>query len=497
MNNLYAIGPRRQFIRQLKNNMSLSLTTPPKLWSAERKLLLGFGDIITICAALAASILLQNKLGFASASLFQPHWFALLIVLWLGVGLAFDIYHLVVAASPMRSIWSAVSAALIIAVIFFFIPYATPALPGRRIAFLFFPLLMGVGISIWRYTYATTISRSAYYEPVLIIGAGWAGRTLAKTLLPSSSTGGTQINPAVGYQVLGFIDDDPAVGKNVDGIPVLGTAKQLKQIVMEKDPAQIVLSITHSEKMQPEMFQAILECRTLGVPITSMAALYERSTGKIPLEQAGHNLGAILSSAESGFSRLYSLLMRTIDILIGLQGCLFTGILVPFIWMINLRSGPGPVFYQQERVGKAGKSFKIFKFRSMIVDAEKFSGAVWADEDDPRITPAGRFFRKTRLDEIPQFWNILKGDMSLIGPRPERPQFVDLLSEEIPLYPTRHAIKPGLTGWAQVMYRYGASVDDSRIKLQYDLFYIKHQGIYLDLKILLKTVGVVLGFKGR
>jgi len=477
--------------------MSLSLTTPPKLWSAERKLLLGFGDVITICLALAASILLQNKLGVASTSLFQPQWFAILIILWLGVGLAFDIYHLVVAASPMRSIWSAVSTALIIAVIFFFIPYATPSLPERRIAFLFFPLLMVMGISVWRYTYATTVPRSTYYEPILIIGAGWAGRTLAKTLLPSSSAGSMQIDPAVGYQVLGFIDDDPAVGKNVDGIPVLGTAKQLKQIVMEKNPAQIALAITHSDRIQPEMFQAILECRTLGVPVTSVAALYERSTGKIPLEQASYNLGAILSSAEFGFSRLYSILMRTIDILIGLQGCLFTCMLVPFIWLVNLRSGPGPVFYQQERVGKAGKPFKIFKFRSMIVDAEKFSGAVWADEDDPRITPAGRFFRKTRLDEIPQFWNILKGDMSLIGPRPERPHFVEPLSDKIPVYPARHAIKPGLTGWAQVMYRYGASVDDARIKLQYDLFYIKHRGLYLDLKVLLKTVGVVLGLKGR
>jgi lipopolysaccharide/colanic/teichoic acid biosynthesis glycosyltransferase len=148
-------------------------------------------------------------------------------------------------------------------------------------------------------------------------------------------------------------------------------------------------------------------------------------------------------------------------------------------------------------VGRGGQRFWVIKFRSMVVDAEKHVGTVWAAENDPRITPAGRLLRKMRLDEFPQFWNILRGDMSLIGPRPERPYFVDQLVQQYPFYRVRHAVKPGLTGWAQVKYRYGASLEDSLMKLQYDLYYIKRQGIALDFEILLKTISVVLGLKGR
>lgn len=489
------------FIELLGRRTKMGLSTPfgaePKLWNAERKLLLAFGDILIICTALVTSLALQNSFRGIPAFLPQLHWFLLVIMLWFGASFIFDTYHLVIAASPMRSIWAAASTALGISILFFLIPFVTPPLPDRRLAFLFFPFLMVAGIGVWRFLYAKTIAQSTYCESVLIIGAGWAGSALAKTLMPSPFAEDTQLNSAVGYQVVGFIDDNPALSNTVDGIPVLGGAENLKELVQRHNPDQIVLAITHFDRIQPEMFQAILECRTLGVPITSMAELYEKNTGKIPLEQAGQNLGAILSATESGFSRLYNFSMRLINIFVGLYGCILTGFIVPFIWLINLRGGRGPLFYHQERVGKAGKPFKIIKFRSMVVDAEKFSGAVWAKEDDPRITPAGRFLRKTRLDEIPQFWNILIGDMSLIGPRPERPKFVDMLSDEFPLYPTRHAVRPGLTGWAQVMYRYGASVEDARIKLQYDLFYIKHRSLYLDLKILLKTVGVVVGFQGR
>jgi lipopolysaccharide/colanic/teichoic acid biosynthesis glycosyltransferase len=148
-------------------------------------------------------------------------------------------------------------------------------------------------------------------------------------------------------------------------------------------------------------------------------------------------------------------------------------------------------------VGQGGRVFGVVKFRSMVVNAEEHTGVVWATENDGRVTPVGRLLRKTRLDESPQFWNVVKGDMGLIGPRPERPEFITQLAQQIPFYRVRHAVKPGITGWAQVKYRYGASVHDALVKLQYDLYYIKHQGFYLDLLILLKTVQVVLGLKGR
>ena len=167
------------------------------------------------------------------------------------------------------------------------------------------------------------------------------------------------------------------------------------------------------------------------------------------------------------------------------------------VWCANRLFSPGPLFYKQERVGMSGQVFVIYKLRSMVVDAEKGTGAVWADKNDSRITAVGRFIRLSRLDELPQFWNILKGDMSLVGPRPERAHFVARLNSEIPFYRVRHAVRPGLTGWAQVKYRYASSIEDSLAKLQLDLYYIKHQGLLLDAEILFQTIMVVLGLKGR
>jgi lipopolysaccharide/colanic/teichoic acid biosynthesis glycosyltransferase len=172
-------------------------------------------------------------------------------------------------------------------------------------------------------------------------------------------------------------------------------------------------------------------------------------------------------------------------------------LMIPFVWLMHRFSSPGPLFYRQERVGKCGKVFTLIKFRSMVANAEHETGPVWAAHSDKRITGFGRFLRRTRLDEVPQFWNVLKGEMSLIGPRPERPAFVSRLSQDIPFYRARHAVKPGITGWAQVKYRYCASTDEVRVKLQYDLYYIKYQGPRLDLNCLLQTLRVIISSRGR
>jgi lipopolysaccharide/colanic/teichoic acid biosynthesis glycosyltransferase len=235
----------------------------------------------------------------------------------------------------------------------------------------------------------------------------------------------------------------------------------------------------------------------MGIPITTAAMLYERLNGRVPVEQIGRALHVALPFDQSATQRFYLMLRRLFDVCASLVGCILLAMIIPLVWLANRFTSPGPLFYLQERVGKAGQTFWVIKFRSMIVDAEKYVGTVWASENDPRITPVGRLLRKIRLDEIPQFWNILKGEMSLIGPRPERPYFVNQLVQQYPFYRARHAVKPGLTGWAQVKYRYGASAEDSLMKLQYDLYYIKHQGASLDFEILLKTISVVLGFKGR
>ena len=192
----------------------------------------------------------------------------------------------------------------------------------------------------------------------------------------------------------------------------------------------------------------------------------------------------------------YGGIRRLIEILLCLLAFLPLMIALPIIWFSNKIFSPGPLFYTQSRVGLEGQHLLVLKFRSMIVEAET-EGAVWAAEDDSRITTVGHFIRRTHLDELPQVWNILKGEMSLIGPRPERPEFVAQLSEAIPDYEMRHMIRPGLTGWAQVNYRYGASVAEAEIKLAHDLYYIEHQNWRLDLKILIRTVGTVLQYNGR
>jgi exopolysaccharide biosynthesis polyprenyl glycosylphosphotransferase len=280
-------------------------------------------------------------------------------------------------------------------------------------------------------------------------------------------------------------------------LAVLGGGNDLVNLAHRLRPHEIVVAITHLDQMRPDLFDAIQECRELGISITTMAGVYTRLTGRIPIEHAGRTLDVALPLDESTASRFYPVVRRLVDILVGIAGCALLACVAPFIWLANQFSAPGPLFFAQERVGRGGRTFQVLKFRSMIVDAEKFSGAVWAEENDPRITPLGRTLRATRVDEMPQFWNVLRGHMSLIGPRPERPHFVAQLAKEIPFYRARHAVKPGLTGWAQVRYRYGASVEDALMKLQYDLFYIKNQSVLLDLEILLKTIGVVVGFKGR
>jgi len=499
--------------------MSQLLTTPPvesssvsaevsrkprfqwaTLGLPERKALLFLIDLGILNGALAISLNQRSLLKLTQASLLDnAAYFLLISLIWVVFSILLGIYNLLTAASPMRSAWMASVAGSFTILLFSVIPYLSTPLPQSRLSILFFPALTIATLALWRTFYGLILAQSTFSQRILIIGAGWSGQTLARVL-----HGGLEehqeasFDKHIGYQVLGFVDDDPEkLGQDIEGASVLIAHTGLVSLVQRYRPDQVVICITAPQNLRPELFDAILEVRKLGVPITTMASLYEKVTGRVPVEHVGHNLSAIFEVNHSALHRLYMALRRSIDFFVGLQGCLLLGLVIPFVWMMNRIYSPGPLFYRQERIGQGGNSFDIIKFRSMMIDAEKFSGAVWAEEDDPRITKIGRFLRLTRLDEIPQFVNILKGEMSLIGPRPERPHFVELLAQEIPFYQTRHAIKPGLTGWAQVCYRYGASTKDAHIKLQYDLFYIKHQGAFLDLKVVLKTVGVVLGFKGR
>jgi len=427
----------------------------------------------------------------------RGYWFITLDVLWLIFATAFGLYELSTAMGSFRrhgfKIWVA---SLSVASGYYLIPVLTPELPQRRLEFYFFPAMVMILMPLWRAIFFFLIRNKLFATRVLLIGSGASKQDLLglgeelDILRKKDRTLG-------GYRVLGFVDDQFAPGEQVRGFPFLGPLAMLDEILTNKQPREIVVVEGTSSEPNPETVQHLISCREKGYAITRMADFYEGLTQRAMGDHLGTQFVQMLPKDLSGARRLYKFFNRTMDLGIGILGCLVTLLLIPFVWIMNKFASPGPLFYTQERVGLAAKPYRIYKFRSMIVNAERETGAVWAKENDQRITRFGRFLRRSRLDEFPQFLNVLKGEMSFIGPRPERPKFVEDLAQKLPFYRLRHAVKPGITGWAQIKYPYGASLQDAKMKLQYDLYYIKHQGIALDLTIFLRTISVILGLKGR
>lgn len=466
---------------------------------SERKLLLVAGDLFLLLGTLYVYIFGAELTNVDVTTLtfwVGLRWLVPLSTLWLIVGTLFGIYELQWAGSPMRSAWLSLQATLVTQLLFSIIPiWGLPLAQHRSIMLLYIGASV-INISIWRIIYTLLFSQPVFNHTFLIIGNGQATQSLIKSLNGSDGSEEAKLVP-VGLHLLGIIDDVKEAVQTINEIPVLGHVSRLNELVERLNPSEVIVAVEDNGAVSNDLFQAILDAREHGTTVTSLSVFYERVVERILIIDQGNNLGVVLPVERSASFSLYKAFRRAIDILIALVGCFLVAIIVPVVWFANRVLDPGDLFYRQTRVGQGGRLFEIIKFRSMVMDAEKYSGAVWAAEDDPRITVIGRFLRRTRLDEIPQFWNILQGDMSLIGPRPERPHFVKQLSDKIPSYRTRHALKPGLTGWAQVKYRYGASVEDSLLKLQYDLYYVKHQSAYLDVLILINTIRVVLGMQGR
>jgi len=293
------------------------------------------------------------------------------------------------------------------------------------------------------------------------------------------------------YDFLGYI----SIGNSavVDPGQIVGESGSLSKIVRGHKADAVVVSIRERRGAFPA--KDLLKCKMSGIEVYDAPTFYEKITGKLLLENISPS-GLIFSD---GFriTPVMHALKRALDIVTALFGLIILLPFIPIFALLVVRDSPGPILFSQTRVGERGALFTLYKFRTMRMDAEKATGAVWAQENDPRITRLGRIYRKLRIDEIPQLWNILRGDMSFVGPRPERPEFVESLSEEIPYYSERHAVKPGLTGWAQVSYRYGSSVEDAREKLRFDMYYIKKCSIFFDLYIILKTAKVIVLGAGR
>jgi len=272
---------------------------------------------------------------------------------------------------------------------------------------------------------------------------------------------------------------------------VIGDLASLPSIIAQHHIDRVVVSLSDRRGALP--ISELLQAKLSGVRVEDAATTYERIAGKILIESIRPSW--LIFSDGFRASRTTRLLKRTVDLLLATVGLAVSSPLMLAAAIAIRLESPGPVLYSQERVGEAGRRFILYKFRSMRVDAE--AGApLWASENDERVTLVGRFIRLTRIDELPQLWNVLRGDMSFVGPRPERPFFVEQLAAVIPFYMQRHAVKPGITGWAQIKYRYGSSIEDATEKLRYDLYYIKHLSILFDLSIVLDTVTVILSAKG-
>jgi sugar transferase (PEP-CTERM system associated) len=381
-----------------------------------------------------------------------------------------------------RLLQALTSASFILAALYFWFP----ALVIGRGVFLIAACLVIVFVIGWRVAFEWTSGHMAPRERLLLVGTSPAAVTLAREMF--------ERRHEFGVEIVGFVDMNPArIGTPIINPGVIGTIEDIPSIVRARGVDRVVVSLSEARGLLP--MDKLLEMKLDGVSFDYLASVYEEYTGKIAVE----NLRPSWLIFSPGFrkNRVLSAGKRVTDIVAGAIGLIVTAPLLALVALVIRLTSPGPVLYHQQRVGQHGRIFTLHKFRSMCENAEAATGPVWASKKgDRRVTLVGRFLRRTRLDELPQFWNVLKGDMSLVGPRPERPEFVDELRQQIPFYHQRHIVRPGLTGWAQVRYTYGASVEDALQKLQYDLFYIKNLSLALDLFILLDTVKTVLLRKG-
>lgn len=479
----------------------MSNTEPKKLYvkpswrlrPTERRGTLFFGDLLVSILALFLALYFWAQgdawLDFSWAFLNErvPVWFYFLPVVWLLLLIeSYDMRRSTARLESLKELALAAGVSLALYLVVFFVaPGNNEGLP--RLAVIYFIGFVFILTLIWRFTYISLFNAPQFLRRVLIVGAGRSGTELAKII--------TNTWPPPFFTV-GFVDDDPAKqALDINGFKVLGTSADLFDVVLKHQVTDLVFAI--SGEMNPATFEKMLEAEERGVEITSMQVVYEELLGRVPifLLRSDWVLRSFVDQYHVG--GFHELAKRLIDIVGGFVGTLIFLLSIPIIGTIILISSGSPIFYAQVRLGKNGRPYTILKYRSMVKDAEKDGVARPAEPNDDRTTFVGRIIRKTHLDELPQFFNVLKGEMSLVGPRAERPELVGDLQKHIPFYRARLFVKPGLTGWAQVNYGYAHDIESNAIKLEYDLYYIKHRNILLDFNIIVRTVGTVIGFRGR
>ena len=452
---------------------------------SERKILLRILDVFFV---LFAVYIIGEFFNFSYFQSSSTHFSGPIVlgVYLVFIGTVFEMYNLQVASNQVQSIKSIFLTASTTVLFYLLTPILTPILPTNRIQILFFLLSVLLSLLIWRMLYVKFLASQRFLKKVVLVCEHAQAKELVEGLIGA--------NPH--FKVMGYIASDV-----VESSPIIPFIRHinhndLEDFVIKNSVSEVVVASQKPDAITIKLYNQLISLLERGYIIREYTQVYESVTQRVPVQYVARDFYRFFPFSRSNQNHLYLVLVRLFEVVISILGLIIGLVLIPFILIGNMFANKGPLFYTQERVGKNGENFTIIKFRTMGVNAEA-TGAVFATLNDMRVTKFGKFLRKSRIDEFPQFINILKGEMAVIGPRPERPMFVKEIAIKMPFYETRHVIKPGLTGWAQVNYSYGETIDDSLIKLQYDLYYIKHRSLFLDISIMFKTLSTILFYRGQ
>ena len=452
---------------------------------SERKILLRFCDAVFVLGVL---YLLSNITNYQYFNFFDRNYYwAIVLVIYLNVfGAIFEMYNLQVASNQFQILKSTALTVTTTITVYLLTPVLSPELPRQRFSLLIFYVAVFLVLVLWRFFYVYFLASPRFLQNVILI----CDQSQVEELV----LGLENVDPH--YKIVGFVNSDSESEEDLNFHYVKEIKKQdLEAFVVKNTISEIVIASQKTDGITTDLYQQLLHLLESGRIIREYTQVYESKTQRIPVHYISRDFYRFFPFSRSNNNKLYLFLIRFLEFVFSFVGLIICIIFIPIIFIGNFLGNKGSMFYTQKRVGKNGVVFKIYKFRTMIENSDV--NGPFASSNDKRVTPFGKFMRKSRIDELPQFVNVLKGDMAVIGPRPERPFFVNEIAKIMPFYETRHVIKPGLTGWAQVNYSYGESIDESLIKLQYDLYYIKHRSVFLDLSITFKTITTVLFYRGQ
>lgn len=466
-------------------------TTKFRLKPSEQRFILVLGDFLAASIALLVALYVWAsgdswyRFSVEFLKYRAPAWFYLLPFIWLF--LLVDTYDTQKSANLRQTLRGIGLVFLGSVIVYLVIYFAVEPNSLPRLGVAVFTVAATLLTLLWRLIYIRTFTSVSRQQRVLIVGAGKAGSALVGVI--------SELDPPP-FKLIGLIDDDPAkLGTNILAAPILGNHESMAEIIANQGITDLILAI--SNEMNHGMFQSILTAQEDGINLTTMTETYENLSGRVPIDllESDWVIRAFLDRAPTG--GFYRIAKRLMDLGLAFIGLIGLAILFPLLALIIFIDSGRPIIFTQKRLGKGGKPYSILKFRTMKSKSDMEKEALVTANNDPRITRIGKFLRKAHLDELPQIINVLRGEMSFVGPRSERVELVRVFQMEVPFYRARMLVKPGITGWAQIHQAYAETIEETAVKLQYDLYYIEHASVLMDINILLRTVGSVLGFKGR